>query len=218
VVLSEAVTIVDGSMLKFNETYVVKENHSLRGVVLSDMDGRLTRKENFDIAGGEWTPPFPLRLRQTYGRVWYDYLYTNYAIDLYSSRIIQALVDNNITGWRPLDVIVESKKGTVVEGYTGLVVTGRCGPIDNSRSEWNPPASGPIIVPWKGIYFDASTWDGADIFRPPRTSLTFLTRRVRDIFASLDATNIITVALSEIQRPIPGYPWPPDQTGRPREG
>jgi hypothetical protein len=179
--------------------------------MLWDPSKRLSIREGFRVAGGECEPSAPIRLRQYYGRLWDDHLWAAEGIDVVSARVVAALQDGGVTGWRTFDVSVESKKGMAVEGYKGLAVIGRCGPVDDSLSEWSPapPVNGVPVAPWKGEYFDASTWDGSDIFRPPGTRSIMITRKVRDILATIGATNTYAVTMSEFRRILPGRVGPP---------
>ena len=60
---------------------------------------------------------------------------------------------------------VFSKDGDRLQGYVGLSIRGRCGPIDDSLSERVPKQyPGGVFPVLKGMYFDPATWDGSDVF------------------------------------------------------
>ena len=74
-----------------------------------------------------------------------------------SERVIAALRTASANGWSTYPARLEAEDGTEVTGYSGLIVTGRCGPIDNARSVQvekvvvgNPKGHAPV---WKGLYF-----------------------------------------------------------------
>jgi len=91
-----------------------------------------------------------------------------------------------------------------VKGYSGLVVSGRCGAIDNSRSVQVQKAvvgnpKGHALV-WKGLYFAEESWDGSDIFRPPGTGYIFVTEKVRAALDRAKVTNLTCTALADFER------------------
>jgi hypothetical protein len=89
-------------------------------------------------------------------------------------------------------------------GYAGLVVRGRCGVIDDRRSvrmERIAPhhPKGHVVV-WKGLYFDAETWDGSDIFCPEDANFIFVTERLAAALRAANLTNISLKRASDIER------------------
>lgn len=76
-------------------------------------------------------------------------------------RIIDLLIAKRFTGWCCYPVVVYGRKGETHKDYCGLAFSGRCGPIDDSKSELiqktYPERTAPVL---KGMYFDAMTLDG----------------------------------------------------------
>jgi hypothetical protein len=79
--------------------------------------------------------------------------------------VIQLLENGGFTGWDTYPVDLVDKAGDWVPGYAGLMVTGRCDPVDLCRSElvlrefpggWFPN--------FRGEFFPPESWDGSDLF------------------------------------------------------
>jgi hypothetical protein len=79
--------------------------------------------------------------------------------------LIELFRENHLTGWSTYAVEVYAKSGERVDGYHGLAITGRCGPVDLQASSielveypggWYPHFRGHFFVP--------DTWDGSDWF------------------------------------------------------
>lgn len=123
-----------------------------------------------------------------------------------SSRLINLLNESRLTGWTTYPVEVFDKKGLREDGYAGLTITGRCGPIDNSKSQIvlkKLPAG--KFPRRQGYFFEPSSWDGSDLFLPS-TELDyrlFVTAPVRDVFRHAKIKNVHFERLDEAVRPIP---------------
>lgn len=120
-------------------------------------------------------------------------------MNLLSSRAIDLMREHGFTGWRTYAVEVTGKNKEAVEGYHGLQVYGRCGPIDDSKSRqvWREPVveGGPRFQVWLGHYFDVDTWDGSDFFMPAEVGgrenlLMYVTERVKIAFEKAKLTNV----------------------------
>lgn len=158
---------------------------SLRGALHLMLDDEHSGKIRLEVFRGEVVPSAPLRFRRMKGSKPYDYLSaTPVRFKVVSNRVIEVFRENSFTGWTTYPVCVRGKDGGEIEGYHGLAVTGRCGPIDRSMSErvWRGPGSpgGKPTEQWLGLYFRPETWDGSDIFSPPGTSYVFVVQKVRD--------------------------------------
>jgi hypothetical protein len=123
-----------------------------------------------------------------------------------SERIIAALRASKASGWATYPVRLEDENGVEVTGYHGLIVTGRCGAIDNARSvqvekvvTGNPKGHAPV---WRGLYFAEESWDGSDIFRPAATGYIFATQKVRVALDGAKVTNLSFAALADFERPM----------------
>jgi hypothetical protein len=84
---------------------------------------------------------------------------------LLGERVVDLLRSSGFTGWRLVPVELRHKAGDVLSTYHYLCVHGRCGAIDDSRSErMEKRFPGGVFPVLKGLYFDPATWDGSDIF------------------------------------------------------
>jgi hypothetical protein len=120
-----------------------------------------------------------------------------------STRVQQALLDEKVTGWRTCPVEFKDKKGVLIENYDALGTTGRSGPLDNRRCRKVTRKAlygDAMIDTWIGYYFDEDSWDGSDMFRPDNTRMTIVTRRVKEIFDTIGATNVKWTPLLEVEQ------------------
>jgi hypothetical protein len=106
---------------------------------------------------------------------------------LLGERLCAALRAHSITGWGVYPVKVYGKDRVTQGNFFGLVVNGRCGPIDPSRAQRSvkeyPGGAFPVV---RGLYFEEASWDGTDIFMASdETAWIFVTQRVVDIIAPL---------------------------------
>jgi hypothetical protein len=125
---------------------------------------------------------------------------------IFHNRIIELLTAHRFTGWSTYPVTVHGKTGNLIEKYSGFAFKGRCGPIDDSRSEVvlkdYPGGKFPIR---KGLYFDPESWDGSDFFMSSDGSLfQFVSQAVLNVFKQEKVTEIGLVKLTEAERPT-GY-------------
>ena len=113
---------------------------------------------------------------------------------LISGHVIGALRQGSFTGWTTYPVELYDKKGVRIPDYHGLAVTGRCGPIDRSRSRkvrrrpFVPGAVPPDF--WVGLFFKDDRWDGADIFLSEGTGYIIVAERLKNALESLRIPNI----------------------------
>jgi hypothetical protein len=170
--------------MDFRTIYYVGEGFQ-RGAVRAKEIDHVGGDNSIPLTSGTWVSPVPLRFRQYEGTKFLDYVGTQWTnIKFLSDRAIDALRTSNATGWVTYPVGLEAKSGSPIMGYHGLIVRGRCGPIDNARSvevDTIVPGSAKRHAPmWKGMYFREDSWDGSDVFRPEDTGYIFVTQRVRD--------------------------------------
>jgi hypothetical protein len=149
---------------------------------------------------GEFKPGQVLGFTQFSGDLLTDLVTTGYSrLRLISDRLVQVLRNENISGWSSFPVIIRKKDGALVDGYQGLSISGRCGPIDNSLSIVQ---DAPVESPWRGkkvamgYYFDKTRWDGSELFTP-NGGLLMATERVKQILEKDGATNIRFDRLTE---------------------
>ncbi len=146
------------------------------------------------LARGDFQPAKPVRFGYHMGRRRTDFLRCGLpVISLASDRFIDILKAGGFSGWRTFPVTILGKDKQEISGYSGLAITGRCGPLDNPRCERKTrPAKWPAVraVPaWYGLYFDLSTWDGSDLFMPEGTGFIFVTEPAKSALEKAKITN-----------------------------
>lgn len=121
-----------------------------------------------------------------------------------SARVVELLRSQQLTGWSTYPVRVFDKAGHERDGFAGLAVTGRCGPIDLSKSTVEVRQyPGGHFPEFHGHFFDPATWDGSDFCVPApdaegRVSLDrIVSARVVQLFKHNRITNLRLVALSD---------------------
>jgi hypothetical protein len=149
---------------------------------------------------GEALPTEPVQFRpaeDVSGRQLRDVIWTTgFFPVLVRERLIHLFVSEGFTGWDTYDVELVDHAGCPVDGYHGLVISGRCGPIDYSESEivYELLPAGPSPS-YKGYRFDPASWDGSDFFMPPETEHRLVTAPVA---IALRRANVRNVALERI--------------------
>jgi hypothetical protein len=186
----------------FTNIYVIS-CASVRGALHLDPDEDIPAR--LDIFRGDVVPPTPLAFHRKTGWRAHDLLSTGLvSLKLVSDRVIQLFQENAFSGWSTYPVLARGKDGEQLDGYYGLSVTGRCGPIDNSMSEevWRDSSSpqGNRYQAWLGLYFRENAWDGSDIFSPDRTSFVFVVEKVKNAMEKAKLTNFEFQRLTEFER------------------
>ena len=161
-------------------------------------------KEPYTLMKGEALPSEPIVFEYSCGGKPRDVIGTEFAVlELFSDRVIDILRNEGFTGWTTYPVEVYGKKGERIEGYHGFAVTGRCGPIDNSRSRQivvpPPVPEGQPGPGWQGLYFEPDTWDGSDIFTP-QGGWVFVVGAVRKALKRAKVKNLYFKSLAEVVR------------------
>ncbi len=153
-----------------------------------------------------------------------DFIWTTSAHPVIAHRrILDLLRENGITGWSTYPVIVTDKAGHFHPDYEGLMINGRCGPVDLSRSvvvlSKYPAGWFPHFC---GHYFTEDSWDGSDIFMERAdssgkvTARCFVTEKVQQVFKRENIENVrldcladksVMTSIYEIGR---SYLLPPD--------
>jgi hypothetical protein len=166
--------------------------------------------DSYKLFRGELELDFPIKFYPNIGKKVYDVVGSGYAsFYLFSSKAINVLVANKITGWKtyPCELYGWDKKR--IDGYSVFSVTGRCAPVDWSKSEKfikDPYVlGGGAANMLRGIYFGLDAWDGSDIFTADGTAFTFVTQKVRDLLLKNKITNISLERVTEIEilAPLP---------------
>lgn len=125
-------------------------------------------------------------------------------IKAFADRVVETLREGGFTGWATYPVEIYGKNKERIEGYQGFAVTGRCGPIDDSKSpleSCEPRVPGGRRVQRRvGMYFDQQTWDGSDIFMPEQCGFVFVVERVKRALEKTKVKNFSFTRLTEIER------------------
>ncbi|MFC5194086.1 hypothetical protein ACFPH8_01970 [Bizionia hallyeonensis] len=152
-------------MLNYNKIFLIRESYSnrpFRGVI-----------ENFDLAEpkisrGEKHITETVTVKHIMGgQTLYDIIWTTNAFPLIvSERVIRLFKSNGITGWKTYNVEIRSKKNELIDqNFFGLIITGRCGHRDYSKSSIVLSKIGVYTKPHiKGFYFNDDSCDDSDLF------------------------------------------------------
>jgi hypothetical protein len=190
--------------VNFGDLFSLQEEF-VRGAVRATPVGDVVREDEIAIATGRSKPETPMCFEQYEGVELCDLVGTQYAaLRLVSHRVCDAFREARLSGWDTLAVELRDRTGETIDGYLLLVIVGRCGPLDNTRSvrinkimTRNRKGYAPV---WKGLYFDEDTWDGSDLFAPQGTAFFFATRQVKDVLEKISATNFQIKPLKDIER------------------
>lgn len=126
--------------------------------------------------------------------VWTDHV----AVVLISDRLVQAFRAASFSGWATYQVRLEA--GEAIQGYLGLTIVGRSGPIDNTRGEWVRKDDEPGRFR-QGLLFDEPSWDGSDFFVPAGTLYKFVSQQVADCLNRLQVKNVRCQRLRDVLVP-----------------
>lgn len=189
-------------VLELDRVFLLGSSHE-RGAL--HVSPEQTFEDPFAVLTGEADIREPVILRQESGTVPRDFVGTTHAcLFLVSTHVVSSLRSYKVSGWKTYPVEVVLKDGRSLKDFHGLVVTGVCGGIDNSRSTrvWRNPVSplGERYEAWMGLYFDPSTWDGSDIFVPKSTGYIFVVEAVKQIFERENITNVRFVPITAVER------------------
>ena len=148
-------------------------------------------------------PHHPIIFHHRMGGRCYDMIDGNIPMFLLSDRVIAALRQHNISGWKGYPAEVYDKRHNLVPGYTLLGITGRAGPFDDTTGETitKPPRvpNGPCWKARRGRYFDPTSWDGSDFFIPQDKWFVMATERVKAALSPLKTKNITLTPLLEFE-------------------
>jgi len=146
---------------------------------------------------------FPVVFKQGYGEKLQDVLDTGWAgLYLISDKMKDILEDNNLIGWEAFSVKILDKYKQEIQNYHGLSITGRCGPIDYSKSEIIEKRlvpNGPLVKYYKGMHIGLDKWDGSDFFIPEKDFDIIITQRVANILKENKLTNIKLENIANIE-------------------
>jgi hypothetical protein len=159
----------------------------------------------FEIARADYRPPEPIEYVRDEGHTPYDLIGTTDAeITLVSEKFRDVLHEEGFTGWTTFPVLIRLPDESDLQGYEGLAVTGRCGPIDDRLSEEviqpRPVPGGRPGPALRGLCFEPDSWDGSDIFSPEGYAGSFVVERVKRALERAAVKNVVFERLSEIER------------------
>lgn len=150
---------------------------------------------------GSCRPHIPIRYDRRSGSQLRDVIWTTISDPLVSEDFLSVLIREKFTGWSTYPIVVYEKDGIKLSGFGGLVVTGRAGAIDPSRTHIelrDPIGDGMLKSEWAiGLYFKSDEWDGSDIFLPADRNYIIVTERVKEALKDLDIKNVKFVRLTE---------------------
>ena len=177
------------------------------------MDDSLTNEDCWNLEYGNYEGiKFPIYFKHSYGsKKLLDILTTDGVFWLISEKMKNLLEENRITGWKTYPIKLFYKKMEPIEGYYGFSITGRCGPIDFSKSEiikhtstvyeehvwvegkgYQPvQLEKPYVYTWKeykGLHIDLDSWDGSDFINPmiPEVRMTIVTQKVVNVLKGIN--------------------------------
>ena len=176
-----------------------------------------------DIARGELHPERPLPIRWQEGRqkpgqvIWPSILGLVVRDD-----VIAVLEKQGFTGWSTYPVELRGKDGSPIDGYNGIAVTGRCGPIDDEQCipYWREYPAG-LFAEWRGLFFDPMSWDGSDFFTPEGSlhPWILMAKKVEVALRKARISNLHVERLDLWMKPgLDARPFPPVIDGIPVEG
>jgi hypothetical protein len=188
--------------MQFEDMYLLSDGGQ-RGALQATP--RQLIEDPFSLLRAEALPHEPLVCHRFLGSQPKDIVGMGYAIlHLISDRMKGMLEEQAFTGWVTYPVEVYGKNGERIDGYNGLAITGRCGPIDDTRSvrvRRDPPVpGGEAYLAWVGLYFDPSTWDGSDFVLPEGTGFIIVTARVKEAIERAKVSNVRLERLTEVER------------------
>lgn len=188
--------------MDFSNFYLLSEGFTKGALRLKPRDDI---DDPFALIKGELIPEKPIIFEHSEGGEPKDLIGTEFAmVDILSDRVFKLFRENQFTGWATYPVEIYGKNSELIKGFSGLIVLGRCGKLDNSlcKQEWrNPPVpTGKPYQTWVGMYFDLKKWDGSDIFIPESTGYKIVTERVKTAIEKAKFKNITFKRLTEIER------------------
>ncbi len=154
-----------------------------------------------DVCSGRLIPEHPLPFQQKSGRVWSDWIGSDFLFALVSERFAGVLRKLSATGWGVYPVQLLARDGSSVSGYHGFSITSTAEAADHlSQAMIRPPdnSGGSARSVWRGLYWKPETWDGSDIFRV--AGQLVCTERVYAALVAANLKNVACVRVTEWER------------------
>lgn len=162
-------------------------------------------KQAFELVRKEFKPNTPIEAGYQMGsnKKIADIIWTSSVAPLIvSERFINLLKSGSFKGWDKYKIKLLDKEKEEIHNYYGLSITGRCGSIDDSKSEKimvNYPAG--KFPNYKGLYFSPTSWDGSDLFMTEdRTGWIFVTDRVKKALEGINIQNVKITPVTKVIR------------------
>lgn len=133
------------------------------------------------------------------GKKFFDFNMVTAGLNLISERVYGLLMENDITGWNGIPAVIY--KHDELKYYL-LTITGRCGPIDQSKTivvDSTTLIPGQTTKAFQGLYFSEDSWDKSDMFVSEYVNHIFITERVKSILEQNKVTNINIINIKELQ-------------------
>lgn len=161
------------------------------------------REEMRCLLRGEEQPASPIVMRYASGRILKDFVWAD-VYPMISIRVAELLTEAKVSGWSSYPVEIYSADGSLVPGYQGLSIVGRCQSIYIGRDcselfyEANPRGRFPR---YRGLYFSSDSWDQSDLFMSSDklTDWRLVTQRLVDLFKKHKVSNIRFEPISRLE-------------------
>lgn len=188
----------------FHEGFYLLAHGAMPGELVVNLVGTPT-SDDILLATGQLVPLVPVRFEYHMGKKLNDFLLSSSpVISIISDRFLEII--RPFSGWKTYPVDIVGRDGKSIGGFHGLAITGRSGPIDNSRStEELVPPQYPAVRPVRmrvGLFFDESTWDGSDIVVPHQSGHIFVTNKLRSALVAAGLKNVELTQAAQIKRHI----------------
>ncbi len=142
---------------------------------------------------GDFTNVRPEVFVEVDGNKVYDFIVAGApSFYLISDKVVRALRENSITGWGSYPVTIHTESMGVINNYHALYITGKALKADRTLAEKIEVvlSNKKKKIKDKGFYFPLDSWDGTDIFYHINTFGVTVTQRVKNLFESLNITNV----------------------------
>jgi len=191
----------DVMAIDFSKFYFLN-SESKRGTI--EVDSDIDDLDSFGVLSGQQMIG-KLSFYVHKGKRFADLIDTTFlGLHLVSNNFVQVLEENEFVGWRTYPVTVKDKQGGSITGYSGLVVTGKGGPMEKRRSKTflKPPSArgGKPVEIWRGLYFDPLRWDHSDVFLIEKTLFIIVTEKVRERLLAANLSNLSFKPLIDIEQ------------------
>lgn len=156
---------------------------------------------SYDLIKGS-KPSKPVRFNYVRGSREKDIIFGGGHVCLLSKNLIGELKEHGFTGWDTFNVSATGKNGVPLEGYVGLFINGKAGPVDHTycKEILKPNPMGIMESVYVGPGFDPKTWDGSDIFSLEGTVQIIVSNEVKEIFEKFKTNNITFTNVKDYTR------------------